>query len=159
MLEEIAESSGKVNDLVAEISAAAAEQSQGIEQVNTAVAQMDKVTQQNASSSEESASAAEELNSQAEELQKMVSEFKLTNGSAVKSRAAKTKKVEHRLDFEAPAKAGEGRKNRVHALTAHQGTTAKAEFKGTIKDGDGNGEKKSPPQDVIPLDDADFKDF
>ena len=41
-----------------EISAASAEQAQGIDQVNTAVSQMDKVTQQNAANAEESASAS-----------------------------------------------------------------------------------------------------
>ena len=55
----VAESTGKVGELVAEIAAASKEQSQGIDQVNQAVSQMDKVTQQNAANAEESASASE----------------------------------------------------------------------------------------------------
>jgi len=76
--EQIAVSSKKVNDLIAEIAAASKEQSQGIDQVTTAVTQMDKVTQQNAANSEESASASEELSSQAQELQSMVAQFALS---------------------------------------------------------------------------------
>jgi seryl-tRNA synthetase len=79
----IAESNVKVDNLIAEISAASQEQSQGIEQINTAVAQMDKVTQQNAANSEESASAAEELSSQAEELQQMIDQFTLSSSNFI----------------------------------------------------------------------------
>jgi methyl-accepting chemotaxis protein len=50
---KVAESSGKVGDLLGEIAAASKEQAQGIEQINIAVTQMDKVTQQNAAGSEE----------------------------------------------------------------------------------------------------------
>ena len=50
---KVADSSGKVGDLLGEIAAASKEQAQGIEQINIAVNQMDKVTQQNAAGSEE----------------------------------------------------------------------------------------------------------
>ncbi len=65
---QVAESTGKVGALVAEISQASKEQSSGIEQVNLAISEMDKVVQQNASNAEESASASEEMNAQAEQL-------------------------------------------------------------------------------------------
>jgi seryl-tRNA synthetase len=87
--DQIAESNVKVDNLIAEISAASQEQSQGIEQINTAVAQMDKVTQQNAANSEESASAAEELSSQAEELQQMIDQFTLSSSNVIKSGISK----------------------------------------------------------------------
>jgi methyl-accepting chemotaxis protein len=67
-LPEVAESAGKVGELVSEIAAASKEQAQGIEQVNTAVTEMDKVTQNNAANAEESASASEEMNAQAEQM-------------------------------------------------------------------------------------------
>jgi methyl-accepting chemotaxis protein len=54
----------QVDELVAQVSSASQEQSQGITQINTAITQMDKVTQSNAASAEESAAAAEELNAQ-----------------------------------------------------------------------------------------------
>jgi methyl-accepting chemotaxis protein len=77
-LAEIAGGISKVNDIVAEIAAAAKDQSTGIEQVTRAVSEMDKVTQQNAASAEESSSAASELSGQAEELASMVGAFQLT---------------------------------------------------------------------------------
>ncbi len=50
---KVADSSGKVGELLGEIAAASKEQALGIEQINIAVTQMDKVTQQNAAGSEE----------------------------------------------------------------------------------------------------------
>ena len=65
----------KVGDIVAEISEASSEQSNGIEQVNLAITEMDKVVQQNAANAEESASASEEMNAQAEQLKDYVGEL------------------------------------------------------------------------------------
>ena len=72
---EVVESTGKVGELVAEISHASHEQSEGIEQVNHAIIEMDKVVQQNAATAEESASASEEMNAQAEQLRDYVGEL------------------------------------------------------------------------------------
>ena len=72
---KVAESSGKVGTLVAEIAQASKEQSNGIDQVNTAISEMDKVVQQNAANAEESASAAEEMSAQAEQLKEYVDEL------------------------------------------------------------------------------------
>jgi methyl-accepting chemotaxis protein len=55
----------RVTDILEEISAASAEQCQGVGQVGEAVMQMDPVTQQNAALLEQSASAAESLQQQA----------------------------------------------------------------------------------------------
>jgi methyl-accepting chemotaxis protein len=49
----------RVTDVIAEISAAAREQSTGVSQINGAVAQLDTVTQQNAALVEEAAAATE----------------------------------------------------------------------------------------------------
>jgi methyl-accepting chemotaxis protein len=67
----------RVNDLIAEISAATLEQTQGIGQVGDAVTQLDQVTQQNAALVEESAAAAESLSQQADKLVKAVGVFRL----------------------------------------------------------------------------------
>jgi methyl-accepting chemotaxis protein len=72
---QVAQSSAKVGDLVAEISGASKEQSAGIEQVNIAISEMDKVVQQNAANAEESASASEEMNAQAEQLRDYVGDL------------------------------------------------------------------------------------
>ena len=78
---EVVESVRRVSDVVAEISAASKEQSDGIEQVNHAISQMDQTTQQNAALVEEAAAAAQSLQDQANRLTSVVSVFKV-NGMA-----------------------------------------------------------------------------
>ena len=77
-MSEIVVSVQRVTDMIAEISAAAREQSQGIGEVNTAVNQLDQMTQQNAALVEESAAAAESLKEQALRLSSVVGTFKLS---------------------------------------------------------------------------------
>jgi len=76
-MQEIVSQVKRVNDLIAEISSASVEQTQGISQVGEAVTQLDQVTQQNAALVEESAAAAESLKHQAANLAEVVSVFKL----------------------------------------------------------------------------------
>jgi methyl-accepting chemotaxis protein len=135
--EQVAESSSKVGELVGEIAAASNEQAQGIEQTNTAVADMDKVVQQNAANAEESASAAEEMNAQAEQMKVSVAELmKLAGGSGKgndRSASGAVKSVSNSTHhtFAAPAK---------KAMVVHRAN-------------------KVNPEQVIPMDDDDFKDF
>ncbi|MEN6319494.1 MAG: methyl-accepting chemotaxis protein [Syntrophaceae bacterium] len=68
---EVAVSASKVGELLGEIAAASQEQAQGIDQINKAVMEMDKVTQQTAANAEESASASEEMNAQAEQMKQV----------------------------------------------------------------------------------------
>ncbi|MEJ5898274.1 methyl-accepting chemotaxis protein [Aquabacterium sp. G14] len=82
----------RVGDLIAEISAAASEQQQGISQVNQAVGNLDQMTQQNAALVEESAAAASALSEQARKLGEVVSLFKV-NGGVVTSALAMPKPV------------------------------------------------------------------
>ncbi|MGA3207704.1 MAG: methyl-accepting chemotaxis protein [Syntrophales bacterium] len=80
---EVSVSSSKIGELVGEIAAASQEQAQGIDQINKAVAEMDKVTQQTAANAEESASASEEMNAQAEQMKHISSELlNIIGGSA-----------------------------------------------------------------------------
>jgi len=82
VLKEIVTKVRQVDELVAEVSGASVEQTQGITQINQAVGQMDKVTQSNAASAEESAAAAEELNSQAITMKQSAAELsKLVGGT------------------------------------------------------------------------------
>ncbi len=67
-MQEIVGSVQRVTDIIGEITAAAAEQSEGIGQVNTTVTHLDQMTQQNAALVEESAAAAESLKQQAQSL-------------------------------------------------------------------------------------------
>ena len=76
-MEEILASVRRVTDIVVEISAASAEQSNGIAQVNQAIAQMDGTTQQNAALVEQAAAASESLHDQAALLVSLVGEFRI----------------------------------------------------------------------------------
>jgi methyl-accepting chemotaxis protein len=82
-MQEVVSSVRRVTDIVAEISAASAEQTSGIEQINLAITQMDQVTQQNAALVEEAAAAAASMQNQAGQLMQMVSVFRLSEGEPV----------------------------------------------------------------------------
>ena len=76
-MDEVVASVRRVTDIVAEISAASAEQSTGIEEVNRAITLMDENTQQNAALVEQAAAAASSLQDQAGDLAQIVQAFKL----------------------------------------------------------------------------------
>ncbi len=81
-MQEIVGSVQRVSDIIGEITAATAEQSNGLGLVNNSVNQLDQMTQQNAALVEESAAAAESLKMQAQQLKQVVAVFKLGNESA-----------------------------------------------------------------------------
>ncbi len=83
MLDRIVESVKKVTDIVAEIAAASAEQSDGIDQINRAVAQIDEMTQRNAALVEESAAASQTVRQQANELDNLVRFFRIGDGDGL----------------------------------------------------------------------------
>jgi len=114
----------QVDELVAEVTSASKEQTQGITQVNTAVGQMDKVTQSNAANAEESAAAAEELNAQAGTMKHTVAELlKLVGGNreatAIHQIASPVRAKDARIPMPAATRSATTRKNgRVHAEPA-----------------------------------------
>jgi len=136
------EISAKVGELVDEIAAASQEQAKGIDQVNIAVGQMDKVTQQNAANAEESASAAEEMNAQAEQMKSAVGELmKMVGGS--NNGARKTASPGYARSHQTSARHAmlpSGKKNKSLASAAHQANEVN-------------------PEQLIPMDDEDFRDF
>jgi methyl-accepting chemotaxis protein len=81
-MEEIVASIGRVTDIVGAISAASAEQSEGVGRVGEAIVRMDQGTQQNAALVEQSAAAADSLRQQSAELVQSVSAFRLDDGAA-----------------------------------------------------------------------------
>jgi methyl-accepting chemotaxis protein len=143
---EVAASAAKVGELVAEIAAASTEQAQGIEQVNIAVTEMDKVTQQNAATAEESASASEELNAQAEEMKSFVAELSAVVGGKVVVSTGGLGAVRRQKTAiparQAPAKA---------LSVVRKSSTGKIPmFRRS---------REVHPNDFIPMDHDDFKDF
>ena len=136
---EVISSSSKVGELVAEITAASNEQAQGIEQVNVAVNEMDKVTQQNAANAEESASASEEMNAQAEEMKRMVEGLAmLVEGTINQKRANEVSQTAVKPNYMKVPKLRSPIAAPVKHTSAHQEVT---------------------PEQVIPFDEDDFKDF
>ncbi|MFP5466783.1 MAG: methyl-accepting chemotaxis protein, partial [Gammaproteobacteria bacterium] len=74
---ELVGSAQRVAAIIADITVASGEQSQGVGQVGAAVAQLDQMTQQNAALVEQSAAAAESLRDQASRLAEVVATFRL----------------------------------------------------------------------------------
>ena len=74
--------------VLAEISAASAEQSTGIDQVGKAVSQMDQSTQRNTALIEECAAASETLSQQARQLVEAVAAFKTVRSDLTHSNPA-----------------------------------------------------------------------
>jgi methyl-accepting chemotaxis protein len=96
-MDEIVSSVQRVTDIIAEISAATTEQSQGIEEVNVAVNQLDNITQQNAALVEQSAAAASSLKDQTIKLNHSVSKFSMDGDDS--SPFAQTKVAKHALSI------------------------------------------------------------
>jgi methyl-accepting chemotaxis protein len=82
-MDEVLASVARVTDIMADISAASAEQSGGIEHVNRSIGAMDETTQQNAALVEEASAAAQAMQDQAASLARAVRLFKL-DGAAVR---------------------------------------------------------------------------
>ena len=74
-MRDVVDSAQRMNSLVAEISTAASEQSQGILQVGKAVQEMDQMTQQNAALVEQTSASSLSLRDQAERLIAEVGQF------------------------------------------------------------------------------------
>jgi len=150
----IQDSAGKVATLIGEIAAASKEQAQGIDQVNTAVSEMDKVVQQHAANAEESASASEELSSQAQELNAMVADLMAIVGGAGSQAGQVINKQRAMTGGQRATSGGQrpiaGHQKAVHhALPQHHTTTPKPAA----------AHKAAKPEEVIPLDEKEFKDF
>jgi methyl-accepting chemotaxis protein len=74
---DIVASVQRVSQVIADISQAAIEQTDGLAQINVAIGQLDTMTQQNASLVEQSAAAAESMRDQSARLAQAVSAFRL----------------------------------------------------------------------------------
>jgi methyl-accepting chemotaxis protein len=100
-LRDIVASVKKVTDIVAEIAAASAEQSAGVDQVNLAIAQIDQVTQENAALVEEAAAAAKSMQDQAHSLTDQVAFFTVDGGGRAEpmARASAAERAAHDVTF------------------------------------------------------------
>jgi methyl-accepting chemotaxis protein len=135
---EVTTSAAKVGELVAEIAAASKEQSQGIEQVNKAVNEMDKVIQQNAANAEESASASEEMNAQAEQMKAFVGDLvTLVGEKGIRTTQEPGFEGVEKTETPVAEHPVEHQKTKLPVMRT----------------------REALPEEVIPMDDDDFKDF
>ena len=127
---EIVSAVKRVTDIMAEITAAAQEQSSGIEQVNQAVMQMDQVTQQNAALVEEAAAAAESMQQQSHALTKAVSVFKVNDATQIAAAASLEPDSEGQTILDATTsieRRGPNRAKNVSRLSSKSGRPAAAD--------------------------------
>ena len=80
-LDEIVTRAREVDNLVAEIAGACAEQSQGVSQVLTAMSEVDRITQANAASAQETAAATTEMSHDFSALHEAVAELRALIGA------------------------------------------------------------------------------
>jgi methyl-accepting chemotaxis protein len=143
---EVAVSVQKAAELAKEISVGSEEQSEGIYQINRAVSEMDSVVQEVAANSEESASVSEEMNARAGHLAKILGELTDVVGEDAKEHkraygsvtVARSAKASTRSGIPFPVLPKRAERKKVDP-------TYKA--------------REVKPEQVIPMDDEDFKDF
>jgi ABC-type transporter Mla subunit MlaD len=144
---EVATSASKVGELVGEIAAASNEQAQGIDQVNKAVAEMDKVIQQNSANAEESASASEEMSAQAKQMKGVVGDLiALVGGSAREGKSS---------EYTENRKGAAAQRPGIETHQTYSAPVTKGKETSEIPQKAGN----AHPDQVIPMDEGDFKDF
>ena len=134
----------KIAQLIDEIATASEEQSHGISQVNIAMTEMDKVTQATSANAEESAAAAEELNAQAEQMKGYVGDLVAVVGGRANGDRTGGSAVGFRRERAASPTAPALPEKTAGRRQAVSGRAFK---------------KVARPEQVIPMDDGEFKDF
>jgi hypothetical protein len=153
-LQKIAQDFGNVSNLVAEISAAAQEQADGITQMNTMMTDMDDLVHGNASASEESASSAEELTAQADELNKIVIRLATLVGITANDRLALVNNLNSNDDVETDysdlilSNLNKSENNRIDEVSIRRNTNPKNKTHTKIVE-----------HELIPFAGDDFSDF
>jgi len=147
-------SSTKISQLVDEIATASQEQAHGIAQINRAVAEMDKIIQQAAYNAESSATAAESMNSEVNHLEKRMEDLADMVGAEINISKTKISHIEKRTVTAAKAPG----KMTSKPVVAHKMLAAPPAQKAKKV---GAPAKRTPmrPEQVIPFDKDDFKDF
>ena len=149
------EISGKIGKLIDEIAAASQEQAQGVGQINKAVAEMDKVVQKNAASAEESASAAAQMSAQAKQMSGFVEDLAALVRGGGDGHGINPAKDSDSLEIrngplvDASHRSGKGGKRAPAAPKKMGKKMGEAVHK----------PKAAKPEQMIPLEEGDFKEF
>jgi methyl-accepting chemotaxis protein len=146
-LAEIVSKARQADELVAQISIASNEQSQGIDQINSSVSQMDAMTQNNAAGAEESANVSADLRTQSTQLTQLVQELQTLVGGKSSS-AKRSSKIKSPLKTKKTQLASSRRVTESKAQSSKPANRAL-----TNKDS-----KSTAHRDAIPLEDE-FQDF
>lgn len=146
-LADIVSKARQADELVAQISIASNEQSQGIDQINSSVSQMDAMTQNNAAGAEESANVSADLRTQSTQLTQLVQELQTLVGGKSSS-AKRSSKIKSPLK---PKKTQLASSRRVTESKTQSSKPANRAL--TNKDS-----KSTAHRDAIPLEDE-FQDF
>ena len=146
-LADIVTKARQADELVAQISIASNEQSQGIDQINSSVSQMDAMTQNNAAGAEESANVSADLRTQSTQLTQLVQELQTLVGGKSSS-AKRSSKIKSPLKTKKTQLASSRRVTESKAQSSKPANRAL-----TNKDS-----KSTAHRDAIPLEDE-FQDF
>lgn len=137
--EEILEKVKKAGDITGEIALASKEQATGIQQINEAMSQVDQVTQTMASNSEESAAASEEMSAQAVQMRSAIASVASIFGISVDNGAQAKSVLHHHVNMK-PA-------------------SSKQTFSAPKKDILRSSSQTKKPDEIMPLDEDDIKEF
>ena len=146
-LADIVSKARQADELVAQISIASNEQSQGIDQINSSVSQMDAMTQNNAAGAEESANVSADLRTQSTQLTQLVQELQTLVGGK-SSGAKRSSKIKSPLKTKKTQLASSRRVTESKTQSSKPANRAL-----TNKDS-----KSTAHRDAIPLEDE-FQDF
>ena len=146
-LADIVTKARQADELVAQISIASNEQSQGIDQINSSVSQMDAMTQNNAAGAEESANVSADLRTQSTQLTQLVQELQTLVGGKSSS-AKRSSKIKSPIKPKKTQLASSKRVTEPKTQTSRPTNRAL-----TNKD-----TKSNAHRDAIPLEDE-FQDF
>ncbi len=149
-------SSTKISQLVDEIATASQEQAHGIAQINRAVAEMDKVVQQAAYNAESSAAAAESMNTEVNHLEKRMEALATMIGAEIDMAGTNISSIERAH----AAPAGKPVSRAVSKPTAAQKMLAAPPVKKDMRKATPPPKAKPvKPEQIIPFDKDEFKDF
>ncbi|KPA14632.1 methyl-accepting chemotaxis protein [Candidatus Magnetomorum sp. HK-1] len=147
---QVDETSRKLGELIGEISSASNEQAMGIDQINRAVSDMDEVVQQNATRAQESVNSSRDLNSYGKKMKSWLYELTLAFSG---NTSPGPSKMRSNRGGPRPGQS-KGQKRPVRKQKSTSGSAPRPAQKESLQS-----TREVRPDQLIPFDDDDFKDF
>ena len=152
---QVDETSRKLGELIGEISSASNEQAMGIDQINRAVSDMDDVVQQNASRAQESVNSSKELNRYGKKIKTSFTDLMRAFGDASSSSSVSGGSRQGSMSGSGGSRSKKSMPAKKRPKALPGGSSAP---KGPKKEALQSTSEVRPEQ-MIPFDDDDFKDF